>query len=305
MEEMRSLPNESVDLILTDPPYGTIKGMEVIKGGKVINKRNEWDVVVNVEDMLEEFKRVLRPNGKAVIFGNNSYTLELRKHSTSYIQYVYPLYWVKNTYGSPLSAKVAPLSYVEDISVFSKVVADKEKQREYFKKIDDFIGLTTKETAERIGKPYMTVRHFYYGYEPFRIPTEANYNKLIEEFKIDEQEWFIPYGELKKIEREENPSPVFNLPEGKGHVSNVFNVAKDSYGNNAYHPTQKPVDLMEQLIEIYTNEGDVVLDAFMGSGSTGVAALNLGRQFIGIELDDEYFNVAHHRLDEASNNLVE
>lgn len=65
------------------------------------------------------------------------------------------------------------------------------------------------------------------------------------------------------------------------------------------HPTQKPVALMEYLIKTYTNEGDLVLDFTMGSGSTGVAAVNTGRRFIGIELDDGYFKIAQDRIEQA------
>ena len=64
------------------------------------------------------------------------------------------------------------------------------------------------------------------------------------------------------------------------------------------HPTQKPIDLMEYLIKTYTNEGDTVLDFTMGSGTTGVACRNLNREFIGIELDDNYFNIAKQRIEE-------
>ena len=65
---------------------------------------------------------------------------------------------------------------------------------------------------------------------------------------------------------------------------------------SAIHPTQKPVALLEYLIKTYTNEGDVVLDNCMGSGSTGVACVNTGRDFIGIELDEKYFDVACNRI---------
>ena len=68
---------------------------------------------------------------------------------------------------------------------------------------------------------------------------------------------------------------------------------------NSNHPTEKPVRLMERLIALVTNEGDLVLDSFMGSGSTGVACLNQGRRFIGMELDDLYFATAQRRLKEA------
>ena len=67
------------------------------------------------------------------------------------------------------------------------------------------------------------------------------------------------------------------------------------------HPTQKPVQLLEHLIKTYTFENDIVLDFAMGSGSTGVAALNLHRKFIGIELEEKYFNIAKNRIENALN----
>ena len=79
----------------------------------------------------------------------------------------------------------------------------------------------------------------------------------------------------------------FSNPSGKGHL----------------HPTQKPVTLMEYLIKIYTNENELVLDFTMGSGSTGVACVNTNRNFIGIELDEKYFNIAQNRIEEAKKNI--
>ena len=73
---------------------------------------------------------------------------------------------------------------------------------------------------------------------------------------------------------------------------------------NRLHPTQKPVDLLEYLIKTYTNENEIVLDFTMGSGSTGVACINTNRKFIGIELDDNYFNIAKKRIEEAQNNKI-
>ena len=70
-------------------------------------------------------------------------------------------------------------------------------------------------------------------------------------------------------------------------------------GDRGHHPTQKPVALMEYLIRTYTNEGDTVLDNTMGSGTTGVAAANTGRKFIGIERDDKYFAIAQKRIEDA------
>lgn len=73
----------------------------------------------------------------------------------------------------------------------------------------------------------------------------------------------------------------------------------DNPNKNNFHPTQKPVDLLEYLIKTYTNEGETVLDNCMGSGSTGVACVNTGRKFIGMELDDGYFEIAKKRIADA------
>lgn len=93
-----------------------------------------------------------------------------------------------------------------------------------------------------------------------------------------------PYGEPKKYDTNlRHPKSVqkFNCETG-------------------FHPTQKPVSLLEYLIKTYTNEGEVILDFTMGSGSTGVACINTDRKFIGIELDDKYFEIAENRLKEAT-----
>lgn len=84
--------------------------------------------------------------------------------------------------------------------------------------------------------------------------------------------------------------------EKTGYPSNVlyYDLDKDKF-----HPTQKPVDLLEYLINTYTEEGDIVLDNCMGSGSTGVASVNINRKFIGIELDEEYYQIAQERINRA------
>jgi DNA modification methylase len=83
----------------------------------------------------------------------------------------------------------------------------------------------------------------------------------------------------------------------------ILNIKADNYGKNCHHPTQKPVALMEYLIKTYTNEKETVLDFTMGSGTTGVAAVNTKRNFIGIEMDDKYFDIAKQRIQEAQQRL--
>lgn len=88
--------------------------------------------------------------------------------------------------------------------------------------------------------------------------------------------------------------------EYKNYPANLLEFKNEAYGNkNRLHPTQKPVALLEYLIKTYTNKGDTVLDNCMGSGSTGVAAVNTNRRFIGIELDEKYFEIAQQRINNA------
>ena len=91
--------------------------------------------------------------------------------------------------------------------------------------------------------------------------------------------------------------PVEVKSEGKRYPTDVIYFKTAESEGKVYHPTQKPVALCEYLIKTYTNEGDVVLDNCMGSGTTGVACINLNRKFIGVELDDEIFNIAKGRLE--------
>ena len=90
--------------------------------------------------------------------------------------------------------------------------------------------------------------------------------------------------------------------QGKLLPTTILTISKDNYGKNIFHPTQKPVALMEYLIRTYTNEGETVLDNTMGSGTTGVACKKTNRNFIGIELDKTYFDIASKRIAETIGN---
>ncbi|WP_430472477.1 DNA-methyltransferase [Treponema phagedenis] len=91
----------------------------------------------------------------------------------------------------------------------------------------------------------------------------------------------------------------------KSYITNIiddvasFNIGARKTNGEKIHPTQKPIELMEKFIFDSTDEGDVVLDSFMGSGTTGIACLNTNRRFIGMEIDDNYFNIAKNRLETA------
>ena len=91
--------------------------------------------------------------------------------------------------------------------------------------------------------------------------------------------------------------------DGKRHPNTILNFAQKWRRQDQLHPTQKPIELLEYLVKTYTNEGDTVLDNTMGSGTTGVACKQLNRSFVGIEMDDKYFDIASKRINEAQRSV--
>ena len=138
-----------------------------------------------------------------------------------------------------------------------------------------------------------------------RKPLKSHENILVFYKKsptYNKQYWYsTPY---KKINGNKKRSSVYHdshdvdteSTDGKRNPLSILSFPRDG---NRVHPTQKPVALLEYLIKTYTNEGETVLDNCMGSGSTGVACVNTNRRFIGIELDDKYFEIAKQRIDAA------
>jgi len=123
------------------------------------------------------------------------------------------------------------------------------------------------------------------------------------------QTTFHPQMEIRRDKNKRNNNPAnFYMTGTKGDAilkrQNIGNdgftypssIQKFTRGSRGLHPTQKPVALMEYLIRTYTNEGETVLDNCMGSGTTGVACVNTNRNFIGIELDKGYFDIATERI---------
>lgn len=291
----------SVDLIITDPPYGTVRGLS---DGKDIyhgmSGKTAWDVALSPSDLFEVANRILRRNGKLILFSQEPYTSRLITESVPNLPFSYRMVWEKDHFANSLLAKTAPVSYFEDIVVFSKThdTVAAHPLRSYFKSVMSYIGLGINQINKALG--HRRAEHvFYVNSTQFSLCTSETYDELIDVFGIDAMIGFKPYNVLRDIDLAAKsklfPS-VFNLWEGGKYKSNILRYKKDYDG---YHPTQKPVLLIEDLIKTFSNEGDSVVDLTMGSGSTGVAAANTGRSFTGFEKDKDFFEVAKNRIEEA------
>lgn len=293
LERMKEIPDGSVDLVLCDPPYGTMKGLDGVDHG--LAGKTGWDSTIETSAMLEQCNRILRTNGALILFSQEPYTSHLITNAHGNIPFSYRMVWLKDHFANSLIAKKAPVNYTEDVCVFFKKydTLGQHPIRLYSKKIMDFTGLNLKSINSHLG--HRRAEHFFYvDSTQFGLCTEKTYMEICSAFGIDKQKWFISYQELERINRRFNRR--FNLLEGKKFKSNVLQYRKD-YGG--LHPTQKPVALLEDLIKTYTNEGETVLDFTMGSGSTGVACVNTGRNFIGVELNQGYFDIAKQRIESA------
>ena len=241
LEEMKSIPDGSIDMVLTDLPYG------------VTNKASEagkWDSPIPMEPMWEQFLRVAKNNAAIVLFSQGMFTAQLMMSQPKLWRY--NLIWDKCRASGFLNAKRMPLRYHEDICVFYR-----------------------------------------------SLPT---YNPQLEDLNGREPNHKQGMGEHKKTNRcygalERWPTAHVAGVEGKKFPKSILSFPRPHCTGN--HPTEKSVDLCRWLIRSYTNPGERVLDATMGSGTTGVAASLEGREFTGIESEQKYFDVAIKRIKKA------
>ena len=275
--KLKEIESSSIDAIITDPPYLYLKHR--------LDKGFDEDVI------FSELHRVLKDDGMLVIFGRGvSLARWVVKLDELGFKFLEELVWYKNSHSG---FTLPVLRQHEMMIVFTKGkgrlnkvrIAPKDdviKWDKLFKNINYLKNYTKNPKYQDALTYYMDT-----GVEVYDLvtglgneitatdPTYARTNRAVSQYKT--------------------------LVEG--YVERTV-MEVDHYGNKS-HPTQKPTNLMERLINIASNEGDLILDPFMGSGSTGVASLNLNRRFIGIEIDDEYFKTATNRLEEASTNISE
>lgn len=304
LSESSKIATGSVDLILTDLPYGTMDG-----GGKAFKSTfgdaYNWDKAIDPISIFEIANRILRKNGRMVLFSQEPYTTDLINKALPNLPFRYRGVWIKDSFANPLGVNKAMVGLYEDFLMFSKLnpVHDSEfthPLRPYFAKVYDFIGESKAEIIRTVGQKADHV--FRFNSSQFNLCTEVTYAELVEKYRLNEMPGFKSFQKLEETDapfrdslisqrQRKNPS-TFNLWEGRKFKSNVLNYAKDYDG---YHPTQKPVKLLEDLIKTFSNGGDLVVDLTMGSGSTGVACLKTGRRFKGIEMSDKHFLTAVER----------
>lgn len=300
LTEHERVESGSVDLILCDPPYGTMKNAPSTWDADKTN----WDTTLNPKDLFDIANRILRRNGKLVLFSQEPYTSRLITEAIPNLPFNYRMIWEKDTFANALLVNKAPVSYYEDILVFSKrhdlvnihpissILRNYQEESGVFWYSPEIIielvrsGIAKNEASAKV----ISKHKLDWNYAQFEFLTRKHYDLFDTFFK-----WKHSYECLKDINDKYNErmESIFNLWEGGKYKSNILRYKKDYDG---YHPTQKPVALLDDLIRTYSNEGDHVVDLTMGSGSTGVAAVKAGRRFTGIELGDEYFDIAERRI---------
>ena len=229
LEVMADLPAGSIDLILTDLPYGVTSC--------------RWDSVIPFEPLWAHYKRLLKPRGAVVLTASQPFTSALVMSNPKWFRYCQV--WEKTLATNFMWAKKIPQKKHEDIAVF-------------------YAKQPTYNPQMQPGSPYAEGRtDRRSGQEPCGVTTSR--------------------------------AAIANV--GTRYPSSVIRFSNSNHG--LVHPTQKPVPLMEYLVKTYSNEGETVLDSCMGSGTTGVACLNTGRNFIGIEKDPGYFAIAQQRTSET------
>lgn len=230
LEEMKKIPNNSVDLVICDLPYGTTKC--------------SWDVVIPFEPLWEQYHRIAKDEHTPfVLFGTMPFICELWASNKK--EFKHDWIWEKSRSGSAITAKYRPIKIHEHILVFSK------------------------------GTP--------------------NYFPIME--KGD------PYSRKTANSRENNHQYGINgnvITENNGtrYPKTIRYVKQNWSKQQQVHPTQKPVELLEYLVKTYSEENDLVLDNCMGSGTTGIACKHLNRNFIGIEKEKKYFDIAQKRIED-------
>lgn len=232
LEGMKEIEARSIDLILTDLPYGTTA--------------NEWDSIIPLDKLWEQYKRIIKENGAIVLTAVQIFSSQLVMSQPTFFKYDW--IWKKTIYSGQLNVNHQPLRAHENILVF-------------------YTKQPTYNQQFTVGKPYSINRKITFKGE--------SYNKQKDNQKVN---------------------------NGYRHPASVLEFSNPRIKGG--HPTQKPLALFEYLIKTYTNEGDLVLDSCVGSGTTAVACIKQKRNYIGFETDKGYFDKAENRIKSYNKQVI-
>lgn len=220
----------------------------------------KWDNIVNLNLLFSAYKRICSNIAAIVLFASQPFTTDLINAGRDLFKY--ELIWNKVKPGGFVSAKLKPLKQHENIIVFSKGATANGSQRnmKYYPQM--------RKAKDNNIRP---------------INKGSSLSKAV----LNKRKSMI----IAKSDKDYNPELryPYSILQYSSQVGECNNL-------NRLHPTQKPIALFEYLIRTYTNEGDIVLDNVMGSGTTLVAAKQLGRKSIGIEIEEKYCEIAVKRL---------
>lgn len=227
LRKMKDIPDGSVDMIMTDLPYGTTAC--------------KWDSCIDLKRLWKEYLRIAKENAAICLNAQQPFTTILGMSNIEMLRYEW--IWEKPQGTNPMNANVMPMKAHENILVFYKKKPTYNPQMWFS---NPYTGFKTKN-GKKIGEVYGKIDSQHRD-----NPTGSRYPKSVQKWKME-----------------------------KG-----------------LHPTQKPLVMIEYMIKTYSNKGDTILDSTMGSGTTGVACVNTGRKFIGIEKDKKYFKLSLQRIND-------
>jgi len=257
LQEMHKIKDNSINLILCDLPYGTTDRKGITEKGD--NRILSWDVVIPLDELWKQYKRVLKEDGTVVLTADQPFTSLLVISNLDWFKYEW--IWKKGKTTGFLHANARPMKQTEDILVFSPMGASgcsKKANKNMTYNPQGIVekNVKKKNNPKRLGMFLHQPEHMGVG------------NKLLHDTEYEQR--YTNY-----------PSEIIEFP----------------LDSDSLHPTQKPLSLIEYLIKTYSNENDWVMDNCMGSGTTGVACKMHNRNFIGIEKDSNYFNIASLRIE--------
>lgn len=299
---LKSLPNESISLILTDPPYHSTKKSNITGDTDFESdeKYLHW-----VEELLVEWRRVLKPNGSIYFFCSPKLAGRLEVSFLKYFKVLASITWTKpndpgfDGWKQKMNKESLRSWYTHtERIIFCEPAVDVNLKRStlglYLKTLRTKAGLSTHDLTEIVGA-YGRVNHggAVCNWEAGRnVPSREQYEKitraLLETGKVSE---VLEYDE---VVRPFNP----DINQGFTDVWDFQNVRP----YKGKHPAEKPQDMLKHIISTSSYEGDIVLDCFGGSGSTALAAKSLNRRSITIEIEPKWFNYSKDRLRFAKRN---